>query len=278
MSSFAVSFFVLGILTSVPEFSVGINSIINKTPDVFVGNLVGASLVIFVFVIPLMAVFGKGVKMVHQLTDKDMIFALLVVAAPIFLIADNVLTRTESVFLILIYGILFYFIEKKNGLMNFIKDKQIFKEKRLIKDWLELILAVVISFLVSRFIVTQTVYFAEIFGVSTFLISLIFLSLGTSLPEISLAIKSILMGKKEVALGDYLGSAAANTLFFGVFTLINGARINISSYSLRTLMLTLFGLGVFYLFSQSKKEISIKEGKVLLLVYFLFIIVQIFFP
>ncbi|PIQ72690.1 hypothetical protein COY13_01085 [Candidatus Roizmanbacteria bacterium CG_4_10_14_0_2_um_filter_36_35] len=65
LSSFAVSFFVLGILTSVPEFSVGINSIINKTPDVFVGNLLGSSLVLFIFVIPLLAVFGGGVKMVH---------------------------------------------------------------------------------------------------------------------------------------------------------------------------------------------------------------------
>lgn len=136
MSSFAVSFFVLGILTSVPEFSVGLNSIINKTPDIFVGNLVSASLVLFVFVIPIMAVFGSGVKMIHQLSDNDLIFALLVVAAPIFLIADNVLTRTESVFLILIYIVLFYFIEKKKGLMQVMKQTNLFKGKKSIEDGL----------------------------------------------------------------------------------------------------------------------------------------------
>jgi len=272
LSSFAVSFFVLGILTSVPEFSVGINLIINKTPDVFVGNLLGSSLVLFIFVIPLLAVFGGGVKMVHQLTEQDMIFALLVVAAPVFLIADNVLTRTESVFLILIYVILFYFIEKKKGLLEVNKEKKHLKEKHLLEESLEFILATVITFLASRFIVNTTVDLAEYFKVSSFMISVVFLSIGTNIPEISLAIRSILMGKKEVALGDYLGSAAANTLFFGIFTLLNGARINISSYSLRTLIITLFGLGVFYLFSQSKKEISQKEGKVLLLIYLLFIV------
>jgi len=272
LSSFAVSFFVLGILTSVPEFSVGINSIINKTPDVFVGNLLGSSLVLFIFVIPLLAVFGGGVKMVHQLTEQDMIFALLVVAAPVFLIADNVLTWTESVFLILIYVILFYFIEKKKGLLEVNKEKKHLKEKHLLEESLEFILATVITFLASRFIVNTTVDLAEYFKVSSFMISVVFLSIGTNIPEISLAIRSILMGKKEVALGDYLGSAAANTLFFGIFTLLNGARINISSYSLRTLIITLFGLGVFYLFSQSKKEISQKEGKVLLLIYLLFIV------
>jgi cation:H+ antiporter len=278
MSSFAVSFFVLGILTSVPEFSVGLNSIINKTPDIFVGNLVGASLVLFVFVIPIMAVFGSGVKMIHQLSDNDLIFALLVVAAPIFLIADNVLTRTESVFLILIYIVLFYFIEKKKGLMQVMKQTNLFKGKKSIEDGLELLLAIVITFFVSRYIVNTTVSLAEYFKVSSFMISIVFLSLGTNIPEISLAIRSVLMGKKEVALGDYLGSAAANTLFFGIFTFLNGARINISSYSLRTLLITLFGLGVFYLFSQSKKEISKKEGRVLLLIYLLFIISQVLFP
>jgi len=123
ISPFAMSFFVLGILTSIPEFSVGINSIISNTPDIFVGNLLGASLIIFIFIIPLLAVFSGGVKLVHQLNENNLIFSLLVVAAPVFLIADNVLTRTEGVFLILIYFVLFYFIEKKHGLMK-IKNEE----------------------------------------------------------------------------------------------------------------------------------------------------------
>lgn len=278
LSSFAVSFFVLGILTSIPEFSVGINSIINKTPDIFVGNLIGASLILFILVIPLLAVFGGGVKLIHQLGENNLIFSLLVVAAPVFLIADNVLTRTEGVFLILIYIILFYFIEKKDGLMAVSKEKKIFSQKHFIEDSIEIILASIIIFITSKFIVNETVYFASFFHISSFLISLIILSIGTNLPELSLAIKSIFLGKKEVALGDYLGSAAANTLLFGVFTLLNGKRINVSIYSFRILLLTLLGLGVFYLFSRSKNDISKKEGKILLLIYLLFIISQVLFP
>jgi len=279
LSSFAVSFFVLGILTSIPEFSVGVNSIINKTPDIFVGNLLGASLVLFILVIPLLAVFGGGVKLIHQLNENNLIFSLLVVAAPIFLIADNVLTRTEGVFLILIYIILFYFIEKKDGLMTVSKDlEKIFPQKHFIEDFIEIVLASIIIFITSKFIVNETVYFASFFHISEFIIGLIVLSLGTNLPELSLAIKSIFLGKKEVALGDYLGSAAANTLLFGVFTLLNGKRVNVSVYSFRILLLTLLGLGVFYLFSRSKNEISKKEGKILLLIYLLFVTIQVLFP
>jgi len=273
-SSFTLSFFILGILTSVPELSVGINSLIKKKPDIFVGNLIGASFYLFTLVIPLMATFGGGVKMVHGLTYKDMIFALLVVLSPIFLIADNVLTRTEGVFLILIYFILSYFIEKKKSLHISLRDLNIHRVVHGTQILIELLVYLIIIFVASNFIVNQTIEYGKIFSLPIFVISVVVLSLGTNLPEISLAIRSIFLGKKEVALGDYLGSAAANTLIFGILTLLNGARINIDNYSLRTLIINIFGLGVFYLFSQSKKEISVKEGRILLLIAFLFILVE----
>ncbi len=277
LSTFAVSFFVLGILTSIPEFAVGINSIIQQKPGIFIGNLLGASLTLFILVIPILAVLGNGVKMVHQLSTDNLIFTLLFVAAPTFLIADNVLTRTESVFLILMYVILFYFIEKKHGLfVNIREGLENFKDKNAAEDIIELLLACVIVFVTSQYIVTQTIYFSELLSVSPFLISIVVLSIGTNLPELSLAIRAVMAGKREVALGDYLGSAAANSLLFGIFTLLNGARINIDTYSYKTMGMMLLGLGAFYYFSRSKQDISRREGKILLLVYLLFLVVEIF--
>ncbi len=277
LSTFAVSFFVLGILTSIPEFAVGINSIIQQRPGIFIGNLLGASLTLFILVIPILAVLGNGVKMIHQLSTDNLIFTLLFVAAPTFLIADNVLTRTESVFLILMYIILFYFIEKKHGLfVNVREGLENFKDKNAFEDVVELLLACVIVFVTSQYIVTQTIYFSELLSVSTFLISIVVLSIGTNLPELSLAIRAVMAGKREVALGDYLGSAAANSLLFGIFTFLNGDRINIETYSYKTMAMMLLGLGIFYFFSRSKQDISRREGKILLLVYLLFLVVEIF--
>jgi Ca2+/Na+ antiporter len=78
-----------------------------------------------------------------------------------------------------------------------------------------------------------------------------------------------------VALGDYLGSAAANTLLFGVLTFLNRDRIQVSTYSFKTIVMMLLGLGLFYYFFRSKKDISEREGKILLLAYLLFVIVEI---
>lgn len=274
LSSFSVSFFVLGLLTSTPEFSLGINAIIAKNPEIFVGNLIGGSVTLLLLVIPLLAIFGNGIKLCHQLDEKNLIFSLLVIITPIFFIADNLITRTEAAFLILIYGILVYFIEKKKGLLERVKDEIFSKETHLFEDLGKIFLGITIIFLTSRFIVVQTIKYANILKAPLFLVSLLVLSVGTNLPELSLAIRSILSRRKEIAFGDYLGSASANSFFFGILTFLNNQRINVSHYSKITLILVLFSFFLFFLFSKSKKEISKEEGIILLLTYLLFVLVE----
>src|SRR3546814_1257025 len=55
ISSFAFSFFVLGILTSIPEMAVGLNAISQNRPEIFVGNLLGSIIILFLVIIPLLA-------------------------------------------------------------------------------------------------------------------------------------------------------------------------------------------------------------------------------
>lgn len=276
LSSFSVSFFVLGLLTSVPEFSLGINSILIGDPEIFVGNLIGGSVALLLLVIPFLAILGGGIKLCHQLDEKNLIFSLLVVIAPVFFIADNLVTRTEGVFLIMIYFILVYFIEKKKGLLEKVKDSFITNKTHIVEDIGKTLVGVVIVFLTSRYLVNQTVYFSQILKAPLFLVSFLILPFGTNLPEFSLAIKSIISKKKEIAFGDYLGSAAANSFLFGFLTLLNGKRVNVSRYSMITLILMLFSFFLFYIFSRSKNDISKEEGGILLLTYLLFILVEIF--
>ncbi|MFA5135966.1 MAG: hypothetical protein WC489_01070 [Patescibacteria group bacterium] len=275
LSPFAASFFLLGILSSLPEFSVGINSLISHEPEIFVGNLIGATIVLFLFVIPVLAIFGNGIQITHQLNEKDLIFALMVIVTPVFLIADNLVTRTEGVFLIAIYAILIYFIEKKKGLLERIKDKILFDGKSFIVDLYKTLFAMVVIFIASKYIVDQTIVYSEALRIPVFLVSILFLSLGTNLPELSIALRAILMGKKNIAFGDYIGSASANTLIFGILTLLNRQRINIQIYSFKTMLIMLIGLGFFYLFSRTKNDISRKEGLILFFFYMCFIAMEL---
>ncbi len=98
-----------------------------------------------------------------------------------------------------------------------------------------------------------------------------FLSLGTNLPEFSLAIRAIISGKKDVAFGDYVGSAAANTLLFGIFTILNTGEVVTVNNFFRTFLIMVLGLGMFFVFSRSKHDITQKEGFVLLVLYGVFV-------
>ena len=275
LSSFAMSFFILGMLTSIPEISVGISSIVDGEPEIFVGNLIGGVVILYLLGIPILAILGNGITLDHKLTVKNLIFSLLVVSAPTFLIIDGKITAYGGIFLILLYLALFYFIEKGKGLMEKVKDNIFHHNNHFMKDVSFILLGITVIFLSSKYIVDMTIYFSEIINISPFIISLLLLALGTNLPELSLAVRAIHQGKKQVALGDYVGSAAANTLIFGVMTILNGKDIYVSDNFLTTFLFIVIGLGLFFLFFRSKHDISRKEGLILLCVYLLFVFFEI---
>lgn len=277
ISSFAASFFILGFLTSTPEIAVGLSSIIEKDPEIYVGNLIGGVIIIFLFIIPVLAIFGKGISLSHQLSKKNLLLSLTVCAAPAFLILDNKVTVFEGLLLIIFYIILFYVIGNKKGIINNIENKFLHSDKDDLKYLAKIILGVIIVLVASRFIVNETMYFSKILNISPFFISLIMLSLGTNLPELSVGIRSLSSGKKEIAFGDYIGSATTNTVIFGILTVINRNDVVIQDHFFRRIIFIVVGLGLFYFFSRSKNNISRSEGFILLLIYVLFLIVEFSF-
>jgi cation:H+ antiporter len=130
----------------------------------------------------------------------------------------------------------------------------------------------------SNLLVKETILLAEKFGISTFVISLLGISVGTNLPEISLGIRSLLDGKKDVAFGNYLGSALFNILILSVLGLVSqNNEINISGNFVTIALVTVTGLIAFYFFATSKREISRKEGIYLLLLYVAFLLTELLY-
>src|SRR3989344_2585046 len=274
LSSFAVSFFLLGILTSIPEISVGISSLIDNKPEIFVGNLIGGIIVIFLLIIPLLAIFGNGIKLTHQMNKDQLIIALLIIISPSVFTFDGLIGIIEGITALLLYGFLILTIEKRKGLFERLRDNIFQNKNQADFEIVKIIIGVVIVFLVSKYIVDTTIYFSQIFNISSFLISLVIVSMGTNLPELSLVFRSLMLKKKEVALGDYLGSAAANTGVFGFLILLKGSNIFVQNHFYQVFVFIAGGLTLFYIFSRSKQDISRREGLVLLFVYFLFLLME----
>lgn len=277
LSAFAFSFVFLGILTSTPEFSVGLQAVADNDAAIFVGNLLGGIIVLFLIVIPLLAVFGNGINLKHELDHKQLIVALGVISLPSILILDRKVTNMEGVIMIISYLILLFIIQRKNGIFDRDNEQLLDIKSYSLKDILKILLGLVIVFIASSLIVDKTIYFAEYFNISAFYISLIVIAVGTDLPELTLAVRSIISGKKDIAMGDYIGAAAVSTLLFGIFTLLhNGEVVTVSNF-LTTFIFITTALSLFFFFSYRNQFLTRINGIFMIAIYVLFLAVEINF-
>lgn len=275
LSAFAFSFVFLGILTSTPEFSVGLQAVASHDPEIFVGNLLGGIAVLFLVVIPLLAIFGNGINLKNEMDTKTLVASLIVIISPSFFVLDRRVTNFEGVIMILMYFALLFVVERKNGIFDQKNSVLLNFKAYSYKDFLKVILGIGLVFVSSSFIVEKTMYFANLFSVSAFYISLILIAIGTDLPEITLGVRSVLSGKKDIAMGDYIGAAAASTLLFGIFTILhNGEVITISNF-LVTFIFIASALSLFFVFSKTRRFISRGNGFLLFGIYILFVVFEL---
>ena len=275
LSSFAFSFIFLGLLTSAPEFSVGLQSIADGNSEVFVGNLIGGIAVIFLLVIPLLAVFGKGINLKNELSNSTTLVTLAVVLLPSVFILDKRVSNLEGILLIVSYILLIFMVERKNGIFDNGNNQLLKIKSYSYKDILKILLGFVLIFISSSILVEKTLHFANLWDIPAFYISLVIVSLGTNLPEISLAVRSVFSGRKDIAMGDYLGSAAANTLLFGIFALLSSGEVITIDNFIITFIFIGSALFLFYFFSITNKFISRTNGLIMLGIYILFVLFEL---
>ena len=279
---FAVAFLVLGLLTSIGEFSVATNATFEDIPQVSAGNLIGASVVIFLLIIPLLATLGDGIAMTKAILPKNLLLLLGVVILPAVLAFDGEISKSEGVIMILLYIVLLYRIQKNRPVEEMVKEAILRTEEKLLHtryatttDIGKIAIGAILIFIAGNLLVEESVYFARFLSIPVSFVGLLLLSLGTNIPELVIAIRCIFGRHKDIAFGDYMGSAAGNTLIFGFLPLANGAFTLEQSEVAITFGIFVLGLILFFFFSRSKNDLSRREGICLLILYALFLLTQI---
>jgi len=275
ISSFAFSFLALGLLTSTPEFAVGLTAVAENKPDIYVGNLIGGIPVLFLFVIPVLAILGNGLSLKKTISKVNLLLSFGIMLIPALFVLDGTVTMLESGIMIASYFVLLFFIQREKGIADPDSKNLMSIKSYSMKDILSMFYGMGLVFVASHYIVDGTVYLAQLFNISTFFVSLILLSLGTNMPELSLAIRSVLTGKKNVAFGDYVGSGAANTLLFGLFGLMQGKTVSVSDHFFPSFITLLIALLLFFFLARSKDFLSRREAWILLVFFLLFGSVQL---
>lgn len=277
-SGFFMAFFILGFLTSISEFSVAANAALAKVPGVSVGNLVGASFVVLLFIVPLLAAAGQGIRLNEAVSKGTLGLMLAAVALPALLVMDGAVTRTEGLLALLAYGTVAYALYRQRRPINACDPEEpgLARIRSTAGDLLRIFIGALAIFAAAHFLVEQAVYFAQTLSVPSSLIGLLMLSLGTNVPEIVIAVRALLRRRTDIAFGDYLGSATMNTFVFGALALGTGTFFVEASEFVMTSVLLVTGLILLYLFARSRHMISRKEGFVLLLFYIAFVLLQFY--
>ncbi len=269
LPSFVVGVFIVGIGTSLPELISGIISVNKGASEILSGNIIGANISNILLITGLAVVINRkniSLKSGYMYIDLNYLIGSFLF---FYIIAyDGKMEATESFFgllMFIVYSIYLIKGESKNKEAAKIKT-----EKFPIVPLLILLLSAVGIYFGADYTIISLEKIATDLSIPKSIVALTLLSLGTTLPELTVNISAIKNGKAEMAIGNVLGSSIFNTLvipsiasFFGTIAVTN----NLIQFSLP--VMAACGL-LFYLLTQDKK-ISVWEGLLFICLYSLFI-------
>ena len=257
--------------TSLPELATAVVASYNHKDDIAIANVIGSNILNITLVLASVFLLLKKVQKDKDFFVEDSIWALIPVLIFILMLLDGIISRFDALLLIILIGAYIFFLFQGKKEMP---KEELNKLKNEPFSWITTIPMIFISFLLviigSYFTVESASQIAHQFKISEWIISIILISFGTSLPELVISITSTIKGKVEIAIGNIIGSNIANmTIVLGLSALTNPLKIDASLYlfDIFTLVISSF----FLIFITAKKLYSKSIGVALLILLALFL-------
>ncbi len=264
----------IGLLTSAPEFFIGISALAQNAPAISLGTLIGGTFVLFGLIL------GGSILLNRRLaTDGKFgnIFPVaLYLALPFVLGFDGEFSFVEGLVFVLGYFFVVHHLYRTNKMTNTAHQINLSRHDIMRKIFFA-VAGIAGVVLLSNLIVRFALLLVDSVAVSPFLIGLLFFGVGTNLPELTITIRSWYRHIRELSLANLLGSAMANVFILGIFSLTKTLPIAVNNayYALTIIFMLLLGFLVWSY--KSDRALTRKEGFVFLFFYALFILSQILF-
>ena len=271
ISEYLIGFLVVSVGMSTPEFVSSLMGSLQNNSGVVVGSFFGAVIAALLLVLGVSAITGKKISLESRLLRESRHYFLAIAALPaVFLLTGNVPRSAGIILIATFFGFVVY-LWRKEGTFGKLRNVKI---KNIWKDVLIFLGALVAMLLAARWMVFSAVQISQLTGISSFLISVLVIGIGSSLPDLSVQIRAIKTGHTHVAFGDILGSTVVDMLlFFGIVALINPITIKVQS----VLIGVIFYLGAMalVLWLVKNREMDYRHGIIMVCFYLLFIALQI---
>lgn len=271
LSPFVIGVFIIGIGTSLPELISGFLAVRKGTSGIVAGNILGANISNIFLISGLAALLAKKrIDLGSQYIMIDLHFMLGGAFMLALVMYDGVIAFPEGIFLLAAFIVYTVYIISSGNKAEVILEDVKEPKKGISKHVLILLGSAVGIYFGADYTVLSIEKMAGIAQIPPSIISLTALSLGTTLPELSVNITAIRQGKAEMAIGNVLGSCVFNSLAIpGLVGLAGDIQVtpDLIGFSLPVLLIA----SVFFYLLTLDKKISPYEGILFIIFYGFFL-------
>lgn len=273
LSQFVVSFFIIAIISALPETTIAIISAINGEPELGIGTLLGGNITDLTLIFGIVALISSsGIKVESKILRNNLMY-LIMLLIPVLLGIDGKFSRIDGIILIAM-GVIF-FIKIYHNSSKFRKKFNHTKKGDIVKNSIFLLISLAVLLASASFTVEFATNFANGIGIPLVIIGITIIAFGTCLPELTISLKAVKNNSDEIALGDLLGTVMTDaTIIMGIVALISPFNWTFPGFFITGI--TRFIAGIFVIvFMKTGKSINKKEGIMLILFYAVFIFIEI---
>ncbi len=273
LSRYVVGFIIVTFISILPETIIAINAALKGQPSFGVSAILGANVadLTLAFAIITFTAGKSGLRVERGLAKKLLTYPLFL-AIPLILGLDGNYSQAEGLTLIII-GLIFYtYVFNKSINISGARDAD---SKYKWRNAGFLLFSMALLLIGAHFTVESAVHVAGWLGVSPILIGILIVGLGTTIPEMSFSYKAVKNRKTSMAVGDLMGTVLANaTMVIGLVALIAPFDFPIRIAYIAGSFMVISSI-LLVIFIRTNYRIGRREGIVLLLMWFLYIAVEL---
>jgi cation:H+ antiporter len=280
---FIVAFFVMGFAASLPNLFVDLNAAFHGLQQISFGDIMGGNLIDLSFAMAIVVLLSrKFISTESKMVQSSAIFTTIVAVLPwILVLRTGGLDRIDGAILILAFFAYAFWLFSKDGRFKKVYENEgarnITKKSGFIWDIVKIIVILVTLLAASYAVIYTAQYFATALNVSLALVGVLIVALGNCFPEIYFGIISARKEENWVVLGDMMASViVCATLVLGIVAFAAPFKIKDFSPFFIARIFMIISCILYLFFIASGKKITKKEGLLLLFVYIIFLLTEIF--
>ena len=299
VSEFVIGLTLVALGTSIPEMGASIAASIKHQSGIVTGNVLGSNIANIALIMGIVAVLWV-VKTDRQMLKRDgyiMLFAAVLFYVFLF---NGIVSRIEGFLFLILYVVYVLFVVETTSKLDHVyrftdfityffkfsyirtinrglsrnnhggkkeQGESTLSEGNILKELGIVVLSVIAICYGAKLLVEGAVFFAHFLHVPQTFIGLSLIAIGTSLPELGVALSAARKGFGNIVVGNVIGSNIANIfLIIGISSIISPLTV-IKSTVFVSAPFMIFMTLLFLFFMRSRKQIERTEAIILLLLY-----------